>query len=66
MIALLIVDDGPMKRCELFDEADLDAAIARLDEPSRPAPRLANVATQTRDRIADAFNRGIWTVFLPS
>jgi hypothetical protein len=40
MIALLIVHDGPMKRCELFDEADLDAAIARLDELSRPAPQL--------------------------
>ena len=46
MIALLIVDDGPMKRCELFDEADLDAAIARLDELSRPAPQPENKATR--------------------
>ena len=35
-----------ISRCELFDEADLDAALARFDELSRPAPRLENAASQ--------------------
>ncbi len=35
---LLMVDGDLISRCELFDEADLDAAIARFDQLSRPAP----------------------------
>ena len=33
------VDGDLMDRNEMFDEADLDAALARFDELSRPAPR---------------------------
>ena len=48
------VDGDLINRCELFDEADLDAAIARFDELSRPAPRLENAATRVNARyIAD-------------
>ena len=44
--ALLTVDGDLISRCELFDEADLDAALARFDELSRPAPRLENAASR--------------------
>jgi class 3 adenylate cyclase len=52
MIALLSIDDGPMKRCELFDEADLDTALARFDELNRHVPRrLENMATRVTNRF---------------
>jgi hypothetical protein len=35
--ALYTVDGDLINRCELFDEADLDAALARFDELSRDA-----------------------------
>ena len=44
-------------RCEIFDEADLDAALARLDELSQPAPHLENAATRIFARMMDTFNR---------
>jgi hypothetical protein len=37
-IAIFTFDGDLLSRCELFDEADLDAALARFDELSRPAP----------------------------
>jgi hypothetical protein len=37
MIQLLIVEGDRISRSELFDEADLDAALARFDELDRPA-----------------------------
>ena len=37
MIVLLLTQaDGP-NRCELFNESDLDAALARFDDLGRPA-----------------------------
>ena len=32
MVALFTVDGDLINRCELFDEAELDAAIARFEE----------------------------------
>jgi hypothetical protein len=57
MIQLLTVDGDRVDRCELFDEADLDAALAKFDELHRPAPLLDNAATRTWARSIDAFNR---------
>ena len=57
MILLLTVEGDLINRCEVFDETDLDAALARFDELDRPAPRLENVATRTWARQVDAFNR---------
>lgn len=57
MIHLLMVDGDLISRCEMFDEADLDAALARFDELSQQAPLCANAATRTWARAADAFNR---------
>jgi hypothetical protein len=38
MIQLLTVEGDWVHRCELFDEPDLDAALARFDELDRPTP----------------------------
>ena len=46
MIDLLTFEGDLISRCEIFDEADLDAALARFDELSRPAPQLENAATR--------------------
>ena len=46
VIILLTVHGDLINRCELFDETDLDAALARFDELSRPAPRLENAASR--------------------
>jgi hypothetical protein len=37
------IDGDQFNRCEVFDEADLDAALARFDELSTPT-------SQTRQR----------------
>jgi ketosteroid isomerase-like protein len=46
-IHILTVEGQGFSRCELFDETDLDAAIARFDDLSRPAPQLENAASRT-------------------
>ena len=45
---------------ELFDEADLDAALARFDELSRPAPRLENAASRVAERFWAHFAARDW------
>jgi hypothetical protein len=57
LIAIFTVDGELINRCEMFDEADLEAALARFDELNRQVPLLENVATRTFARVADAFNR---------
>ena len=47
----MTVEGDLINRCELFDEADLDAALARFDELSRPVPRLENAASRVNERI---------------
>ena len=51
MIQLLTVEGDLINRCEVFDEADLDAALARFDELSRPAPQLENDASRAYERF---------------
>jgi DNA-binding SARP family transcriptional activator len=55
-IALLTVDGHLLNRIEMFDEADLDAALARFDELERRTPSFENVAIRIWARAADAFN----------
>ena len=50
----------PIKRGELFDEADLDAALARFDELRRPAPRLENAASRVVERYLAHFAARDW------
>ena len=61
MIQLLTVEGDLISRCEIFDEADLDAALARFDELSRPAPRLENAASQVLERFRAYFAARDWT-----
>jgi hypothetical protein len=39
-ITVVTVDGDLFSRCEMYDEADVDAAIARFEELHRPAPPL--------------------------
>ena len=50
-INLLTVNGDRISRCEIFDEADVDAALARFDELSRPVPQLENDASRADDRF---------------
>ena len=51
-IDIMTVDGDLINRAELFDEADLDAALARFDQLNRPVPRLDNAAGQVTERFA--------------
>ena len=44
----------------MFDEADLDAALARFDELSRPPPRLENAASRVDKRFQAYFGARDW------
>ena len=59
-IQLLTVEGDLVTRCELFDEADLDTAIATFDELSRPAPRLENAASRVEARCQAYIAAGDW------
>ncbi len=59
-VDLLTVEGDMVNRCEVFDEADLDAAIARFDQLSRPAPRLENAASQVDERFLAYFAARDW------
>ena len=60
VIDLLTVEGDLINRCEIFDEADLDAALARFDELSRPAPRLENAATRVIERVQASLTAHDW------
>lgn len=60
MINLMTVDGDEASRCELFDEADLDAALARLDELTRPTPRLENAATRVIEQFSASVSARDW------
>ena len=62
-IHVLAVEDDMLSRFEVFDEADLDAAIAKFDQLSRPAPRLANTASQVNERLLACFSAREWEAF---
>lgn len=57
MTQLMTVDGDHVTRLEIFDETDLDAALARFDELTTRVPRIENATTRIWDRLADAFNR---------
>ena len=56
-VVLLTFRGDSMSRCEVFEESDLDAALARFDELNRQLPQLENAATRQNARLAVAFNR---------
>lgn len=57
-LALLSVEGDMVNRVEVFDEADLDAALARFEQLSQPATRLENAASRTYERIKAAYAAG--------
>ncbi|WP_442387489.1 BTAD domain-containing putative transcriptional regulator [Mycobacterium sp.] len=57
---IFTVDGDRISRCELFDEADVDAVIARFDQLSRPATRLENAASQAVERYSAHFAARDW------
>lgn len=60
VIDLLTVDGDLADRCEVFDEADLDTAIARFDQLGRPARRLENAATRVIEHFLRHLAAGDW------
>ncbi len=59
-IIILTVDGNRLNRCEVFDEADLDRAIAKFDELSRPTARLENAASRAEERALACFMARDW------
>ncbi|ORB11177.1 BTAD domain-containing putative transcriptional regulator [Mycobacterium noviomagense] len=59
-VLLLTVQDDAINRCELFDEADLDAALATFDQLSRSTPRLENAASRVAARFTAYYTAGDW------
>ncbi len=59
-IAISTVEGDLINRCEVFDERDLNAAIARFDQLSRPAPRLENAACRAYERVQACFAARDW------
>lgn len=61
MLNLSTVDGHKASRCELFDEDDLDAALARFDELTWPQSQLVNDATLVSDRLRAMFEDRDWS-----
>ena len=61
VIELLTIEGDLGNRGEIFDEADLDAAVARFDQLSRPAQRLENAASQAAERFQTCLAACDWT-----
>ncbi len=59
-INVLTVEGDLLNRCEIFDEADLDAALARFEELQPPAPRLENAASRVFERFLAHFAARDW------
>ncbi|MGA7202458.1 MAG: hypothetical protein WBX26_11560, partial [Candidatus Cybelea sp.] len=63
MIDIFTVEGDLLSRCEVFDEADLDAALARFDELTVQAPRLENAASQVEQRFLTYFAARDWDAY---
>ncbi len=59
-IGIFMFDGDLLSHYELFDAADLDAALARFDQLSRPAPRLDNTASQVCERYLAHYAARDW------
>jgi hypothetical protein len=59
-IGIFTFDGDLLSRFELFDEADLDAALAKFEQLSRPAPRLENAASRATDRYLERLVAHDW------
>ena len=59
-IDLLTFEGDTINRPELFDEADLDAALARFEELQPQAQRLENAASRIDERFLACFAARDW------
>ena len=59
-VSVFTVDGEMINHCEVFDEADLDAAIARFEQLSQPAPRLENAASRVTSATRSASPPASW------
>ena len=59
-VNLFAVEGERSCRTELFDEADIDAVIARFDQLRSPAPRLENAGSQVYERFLASFAARDW------
>jgi len=60
MIDVFTVEGDLISSVEVFEEADLDAALARFDELHPQAPRLENAASQVVERFWKYFAARDW------
>jgi DNA-binding SARP family transcriptional activator len=60
VVNLLTVDGELIHRFEIFDEADLETAIAKFEQLSTPTPRLENAATRVVDDFLAYYAAGDW------
>ena len=58
VVELMTVQGDLINRAEFFDESDLDAALARFDELSRPVSRLENAASRVNERYTAYYVAG--------
>lgn len=59
-MVLVVAVDGAVNHCEVFDEGDLDVALARFDHLNGPAQRLENAASQIAERFFAYFAACDW------
>ena len=64
MVELMTVDGDLISRAELFDEADLDVALAKFDELTRLAPRMGNGQVKRTNGSGRASWRAIGSALL--
>jgi hypothetical protein len=60
VITVVTVEGDMLSRCEVFDEADIDAALARFEELHPHAPRLENAASRVYERLWGRFMARDW------
>ena len=61
MADIFAVEGDLISRCEIFDEADLDAALARFEELQQQTRRLENAAARADDRFFAHTRDRNWT-----
>jgi hypothetical protein len=61
-VELMTVEGDLISRGELFDETDVDAALAKFEQLSRPTPRLENTASRVDKRFQGCFAARDWEV----
>lgn len=60
VIDVMTFEGDRINRCELFDESDLDAALARFDELQGQTRRLENAASRAEHRLFDRSSTHDW------